>query len=109
MDPNATLARIRELITAMHVTAGTTRVSAFDAYANQAAELEELVEALDGWLTNGGFLPTGWRSDAQKAWQDGKDLGYSHGFADGYAWRSSHPTTPACAPQAHQTDCDHRD
>ncbi len=47
MDPNETLRRIREIV--------TTR----DAHG-QRVELCELVRALDGWLTGGGFLPDEW-------------------------------------------------
>lgn len=45
MDPNTALARLRELC----------RQEDPDG-----AELSEHVEALDGWLTSGGFLPEAW-------------------------------------------------
>lgn len=44
MDPNATLAQIRECID--------------EADGPRAIEL---FEALDGWLSSGGFLPTDWQ------------------------------------------------
>jgi hypothetical protein len=47
MDPNATLAQIRELI------AAGTKVD-----LEQAAEL---MTALDEWLSRGGFLPDAWQ------------------------------------------------
>ena len=54
MDPNATLARIREL-----TDPGT--VIGHD----EGAELAELVEALDRWLTRGGPLPEAWATDTR--------------------------------------------
>jgi hypothetical protein len=50
MDPNAALARIRELI-----LKGDTYEVHEDFY-----ELSELVAALDNWITNGGFFPKDW-------------------------------------------------
>lgn len=44
-------------------------------------ELAEHAEALDNWLASGGFLPGAWNRH----------------------------TAPACAPQAHQANCDHTD
>ena len=49
MDPNATLARIRELC----------RGHVLDA--DEAAELAELITVLDGWITRGGYLPAVWQ------------------------------------------------
>ena len=49
MDPNATLARIRELC----------RGHVLDA--DEAAELAELITVLDGWLSRGGSMPTAWQ------------------------------------------------
>lgn len=54
MDPNATLTRIRQLLD--------------DGYGSRAllgdegfiAELTEHVQAMDDWLSRGGFLPEGW-------------------------------------------------
>jgi hypothetical protein len=45
MDPNATLAAIRELLA---------------SDTPDVIELAELMEALDMWLSRGGFLPTDW-------------------------------------------------
>jgi hypothetical protein len=55
MDPNATLARLRHMVES--VQGGAYRES--EAVAN-LDELTELVAALDGWLSRGGFLPSDW-------------------------------------------------
>jgi hypothetical protein len=54
MDPNATLARIRALV------AQARDRGPLDG--DDAEELAALVEALDEWLTRGGFLPVDWQS-----------------------------------------------
>lgn len=64
MDPNATLAEIREIrkwaeenppsSTGMWEDPG-------DRY-EKFERLCELTEALDDWITNGGFLPEAWRT-----------------------------------------------
>lgn len=48
MDPNATLQEIRELV-------GNNG-------GNDVGRLVELIDALDEWLTNGGFLPSDWKA-----------------------------------------------
>ena len=54
MDPNATLAQIREALT-------TYRANLYSKAGREALQdLAELVEALDGWLSGGGFLPNEW-------------------------------------------------
>jgi hypothetical protein len=56
MDPNATLASIRELISDIDRRARDgEHIGADRAYA-----LIEPIEALDTWLSRGGFLPTDW-------------------------------------------------
>lgn len=61
MDPNANLEEMRQLaaaILAMTVEqAGETETA--DLHAD-AVRLSELVEALDGWISGGGFLPKAW-------------------------------------------------
>lgn len=57
MDPNATLAEIRKRLTVLD---GCMRKG---ERSMLAGELAELVEALDGWLSRGGFLPTAWKLD----------------------------------------------
>jgi hypothetical protein len=53
MDPDATLTQIRNLII-QHQT------SAEEMSTSDAAELVELVDSLDEWMSKGGFLPTEW-------------------------------------------------
>ena len=48
MDPNATLARIRELLEHDNGT------------ADEWIELIELMQAMDSWLSSGGVLPEAW-------------------------------------------------
>lgn len=50
MDPDLTLTSIREELVTHHLGR--------DA---DVARLVELVEALDEWLSTGGFLPAAWR------------------------------------------------
>ncbi len=47
MDPNANLAEILQIIRAAGLEADHNR-------------LAELIEALDEWIVNGGFLPERW-------------------------------------------------
>lgn len=56
MDPNATLARIRELTAIVEAEEG-------DVGPYMTAELAELVTALDEWPSRGGFLPRDWRME----------------------------------------------
>ena len=51
MDPNETLAMIRELVRAGHAGKWS---------GTDARELVDLTQALDDWLTRGGFLPDAW-------------------------------------------------
>ncbi len=51
MDPNATLAEIRQL---------TKEILDGNGSEYDAARLAELVEGLDNWLSRQGFLPTAW-------------------------------------------------
>jgi len=56
MDPNETLTKIREL---------ATKIGQFDfdhpeQLYGTAADLAEHVEALDEWLSKGGFPPDAW-------------------------------------------------
>lgn len=56
MDPNATLKRIRELVEAV-LDHDLDDRDALDA----AGYLADAVQALDQWLSKGGFLPEAWR------------------------------------------------
>lgn len=51
MDPNANLERIRVLV--RNALRG-------DGDDDETAELADLVEGLDEWLSAGGFLPKAW-------------------------------------------------
>jgi len=55
MDPNKALATIRRL-TAKYAFEGGSELTSDDA-----VEFFDAVEALDGWLSQGGFLPDGWQ------------------------------------------------
>ena len=55
MDPNTALTDIRDLIAHTYTADGP-------AAEDSCRRLYELVEALDGWLSNGGFLPDAWRT-----------------------------------------------
>jgi hypothetical protein len=57
MDPNATLDRIRELVASINKNDGLDE----DDFQSMASELAEYVEALDEWISKGGFLPTAWQ------------------------------------------------
>lgn len=56
MDPNANLEEQRSLVQWLiaHPDEDTS---------TEAARLADLVQALDEWLTGGGFLPNPWRRD----------------------------------------------
>lgn len=57
MDPNAALARIREL---MSPPVGM-RITAYER-GQRTSEMYRLVADLDEWLSKGGFLPSAWLS-----------------------------------------------
>ena len=54
MDPNANLKEQREIVARM-IDEDSESVDTGDA-----VRLAELVEALDSWISAGGFLPTSW-------------------------------------------------
>lgn len=56
MDPTATLIAIRALVKVIHENNDSER------WEELATDLAEVAEALDGWMTRGGFLPVQWRS-----------------------------------------------
>lgn len=80
MDPNATLKAIRGLIDYLNDTPDAELPNV----GRSVRELVEYAAALDAWITNGGYLPTDWRSDARKAWDDARLMGYQRGFSDGH-------------------------
>jgi hypothetical protein len=53
MDPDVTLTRMLEL------AGGIERG---DLWPDEAAELAELIQALDQWIRRGGFLPAPWQA-----------------------------------------------
>lgn len=55
MDPNETLAEIRRLGTRL-----IEEPSDNATFGLLAGALVAHIEALDGWLSKGGFLPTSW-------------------------------------------------
>jgi len=55
MDPNANLNEQRNIIAAM-LAEGSEHIDSGDA-----VRLADLVQALDEWITKGGFLPDAWR------------------------------------------------
>jgi hypothetical protein len=60
MDPNANIARQRELaaeLKAEYDLPGAWSHEALEGFADRANELVELVTALDEWRTRGGFDP----------------------------------------------------
>lgn len=59
MDPNATLARIRELARRIR-DADRVDANNFDTYTANADELAFAIDALDSWLSREGFLPADW-------------------------------------------------
>lgn len=63
MDPNANLdeqLRLVEEIQAMQDAGGPSGEVEIGALTENAERLAELVEALDHWITGGGFLPSRW-------------------------------------------------
>lgn len=60
MDPDKTLEQIREEIRKLRRWMRHPSYSDHDNRLSEAEELVDLVEALDGWLTKGGFLPKDW-------------------------------------------------
>lgn len=56
MDPDETLRQIRALCNEIAMAAAAER-------AELAEQLAERVEALDEWMTKGGFAPAAWRDN----------------------------------------------
>ena len=59
MDPNATLAQLREL-SKLALPDDEDLADAFYDATDRLAELANLFEALDGWIMKGGVLPKEW-------------------------------------------------
>lgn len=64
MDPDANLARQRELVNSIIALNGSLEIRESGkpprAVWNYAFELAELVQALDTWIVGGGFIPRAW-------------------------------------------------
>ena len=58
MDPNANLKEQRGLVVTILKT--IDRLEEHDDLSEDAERLAELVQALDEWLSGGGFLPKDW-------------------------------------------------
>jgi hypothetical protein len=54
MDPNANLAEQRRI---------RSRIIAGEELDGDAQRLADLVEALDNWISRGGFLPRDWQQE----------------------------------------------
>lgn len=61
MDPNETLRQIRELLAVQHQYEDDTTTAGVAARRLAEREIAEHAEALDNWLSRGGFLPDAWR------------------------------------------------
>jgi hypothetical protein len=69
MDPDANLREIREILSESRIR--------YTVNPAHVARLRELIEALDGWLSRGGFLPAAWYPAGQAFRKEnlGIDLG----------------------------------
>ena len=59
MDPNACLAEIRALVDKIN---SDDAVKDLEYCGGLGAELAEKIDALDSWITRGGFIPREWDS-----------------------------------------------
>lgn len=59
MDPDVSLKAIRILVPRMLAAYASTESNGIDQ--DDAATLAESIEALDEWLSKGGFLPKPWK------------------------------------------------
>jgi hypothetical protein len=81
MDPNANLAeQLRHAKTILELVDncsddGQYSPQQLEAFSHEAYRLAELVEALDGWIRKGGFLPEGWSRSNVKC-ESCDDTGY---------------------------------
>lgn len=61
MDPDAVLNTMRQAIAAASSTSDA------DGFGQAMLQAVEAAEALDEWLTGGGFLPDAWNNNRRKA------------------------------------------
>jgi hypothetical protein len=67
MDPNANLEELRRLAAEiLNMTVEQMGETETGDLMARATRLAELIEALDGWLTKGGFLPSAWNATADR-------------------------------------------
>ena len=59
MDPNETLKELRLLVKQVHKDYEDPDGNGVDQ--DDADRLATLIESLDAWISNGGFLPKDWR------------------------------------------------
>lgn len=70
MDPDEALRQARLLIAQMRVEdTPPGGIGTSPTFVQHARDLAEQVEALDEWLSKGGFLPKAWQRFLPKAWQ----------------------------------------
>jgi hypothetical protein len=71
MDPNVSLARLRDAMARLHAheqkPEWETNPAALRAHDDDLRDAVDAFEALDGWLSRDGFLPDDWQSDDEKA------------------------------------------
>jgi len=60
MDPNETLRKARAAAGALIALIDGSESSVDDRLLTEAEDLAEAFQALDSWLSRGGFLPTAW-------------------------------------------------
>lgn len=70
MDPNEALRRIRGVVQRIGDDASARTLDAF----SELEEITDAAQALDEWLSKGGFLPDGWRN----AWGVPEDTRHVH-------------------------------
>lgn len=58
MDPDKVLHELRELVAEATSESGAPR-------SDLASDIGDKFEALDGWLSSGGFLPGAWREGGE--------------------------------------------
>jgi hypothetical protein len=63
MDPNTTLAELRSAVNAMHRLADERGTVPLSAALAAGAAVADMADALDVWLTAGGFLPPAWNAN----------------------------------------------